>query len=1468
MKKFHLTLLAVAISGCGTDDAVNDPHPVPPTGPVPPTLYTANLVTSGIAISGDVECNGDALSDGIFTVEQGAAFSCTFGAVDLGSYIAPEPNPKAAVANSQSLTSFDVADIKGENATRVLKSIDANPADSDIQLALIDSYDIADVFTQLDDQSAVDAFLTPKVEDATDEVGKAPSSHVDPNVVPAVTPGASNSLDANFVSANAESALVYQPSAEAAANTRAVLTDANGVPLVGVSFFSQGATGITDANGEFDYVWGDELTFGLDTFEFGRIRGNKLDFKLTDVSESAVAKANIQSLIERYTTLSGATRQVPSIVLDTFALYPNVINELINFNLPNGGEIDDSGFHLPNEFNQQFDNGLTKVVDQAIQAKLPRMTQTMFDLASAPQVIATEPSGYVTETLKQMFDQVTTFHVFHDNGSFYGASGYARGMRSLNMNNRAFPVVSARTDINKNQNFGEPQAWSRDGKPYIATHPTIVMPAVPTISKENAVYGLPFVTAGEIGAGKVLFMGNGMYPSILSCPENYWVNGALSIDSAAQTCSTNPNAYVNANHDDNGSMATFFSNVFKWFNQGNSTSGLNIATNIDKGYASWVSTTEGREYDFFVNPAFGFGSVETLSSGGYAGLSPETTPILLLQAYPPLVIGDGMTQQFVADLDHPNLTQDDIAALIAYVHAGGNILFMDGIQTQNPEPIARLADAAGVAIGGTNVAHTDQVNCGSSYYCHGDSLTPNLHAQGEHDMVVLERFEDIAGEGQPYTVQDDGSVEWVDDPTKIVFGIPQYEVAKLDADGNPVIGDDGLPEMVSKYARIFVQTEQEKTAAIAELQAAFPSYPLCNHDYQYEFNCIEVRQGDGITDRGNYGRADFDRYEISSDTIAALVKSSNLGDNVEALYHHEMYYRTKGAQGTRLSETQLNQTYDSLSVWMWNDNNYGYDGSHHHDELGFQTAVEFLNCYTSNAHGQGASCPAELKASLESLSMLHANGELNPSYPLNYMEKPLTRIMLGRSYWDPEIVVDTTSYPGRPEAVTLNASVNIETSGSAVSYTAGNRQATGLWAPQLETVTVSGGVPATITVMLADDLTGLSNHETALKRPPRMQKQFAYDGVSLSFSVPYGGLIYVQPNTQGETASSFNFNGVVKAPYWKEGVWVNEASSPAPIAEIDTGDFLYTTPSGNLARSDIDEFARKMNLFGDAINDFYGRDEITAVGQHRRFTYPELKGFRHHYVNDVQISVGAAHSGYPVMASGFDASAETISMEPLNSWLLWHEFGHNVAAAPFNAPGSTEVTNNLLALYMQEHEERGDAAKMVRLTFDIQKAPLWLSQNSGHAWANGDAGMRLVMFGQLKVWAKANFAIDDWYQTGVEKPSVYGADEGWNMFKLMHRKARGDVQGDSGKNFCSASVTGLSNGDLMMVCSSYVSGYDLSAFYTAWNVGEKSTTLANGDVQYEGGISDKGHAVMEELQRAVSLKSTSGNDPLAVNSIH
>ncbi|EGU36844.1 inner membrane lipoprotein [Vibrio ichthyoenteri ATCC 700023] len=1473
-KLFLATMVSLALAGCNDEDIVftkpdegiEPPTDVtPPTEVEPPTLFISTLKASSKVITGDVDCNGSRIENGRFEVLEGTSFDCRFDGIILGEFTAPIPKTtRNIVANDKVEMSFDLVSLQdGGNATQVLQSINTCKSSNNICLNEIDAIDINEIYQNLDDQEAVDVFLKSKEEEATDEVGKAPSSHVDDKVIPAVDPEADSNLNADFVSADAESSYAYKPSSEGKVLTRSKLMDATGKVISGISFFSANATGMTDENGEFEYLWGDTLTFGIDTFEFGKITGNKIDYKLTDVSDNAVTKANIQALIERYADASTNSYVITSKIQDTFALYPNVINELINLSLPNGGKLEGSNFELPNEFEAQFNHGLTAVIDQTLHTPV-----TFRDRSAPPMLLSMDSGKYVTESLKKIFKNVEKFHVFNDNGSFYGATGYTRGMRALNISNQAFPIMMPRADKNREIPFNQPQAWNREGRPYIAEWPGIKMPAIPTVSEDNATFGFPFVTAGTIGTGKVVFMGNGMYPSILSCPENYWNNRSVTIDSQNLSCTSTQ--IENPVHDDNGSMQLFFSNLFNWFNDNKSTAGIRVATNIDKAYFAHHNSAMGMEYDFFISPSYSFGEVIELTKGSFDGISATDTPILILQAYLPKLIQDGMTNQFVADLDNSNLSQDDISALIKYLNAGGNILFMDAIQTANPEPIGRLADAAGVSIGGENVTPTNQAFCGSSYYC--QTVRPNLHVRGSSEMVVLERFQDNQGE-QPFTVKQDGSVEWIKDETKIKFEIPSYQVAKLDSAGKPVINSDGSAEMITKQARIFVNSAEERQAAIVELQAAFKGTPLCKNEYEWEFNCIETRTGHGKTVRGNYHRAFFDRYEVSPEVVGSMVKAANLGTNFTALYNHEIYYRSKGTQGTRLSTAELNQTYDNLSIWMWNDNPYRYT-TDAQDELGFKQAVQFLNCYTNDQHQNdidAAKCPADLKDSLISNSMIHGEGELhgqmNPSYPLNYMEKPLTRIMLGRSFWDQEITVDTTMYPGRTQGNGEARSATIQTTGKAVSYSAGNNQSTGLWAPQLQTVEVSGGVAATITVMFADDLTGKPNHEKSLKRPPRMQKSYIYDGISLTFKAPYGGLIYIQPKETDLETATFQLDGVEIAAWWKNGNWVEghrPEDSSAPIAEVDTGSFIYTTPVNNIKSIDLVKFAAEMNRFADAASDFYGRDEVTEDGTHRRFTYTKLKEFRHRFVNDVQISIGSAHSGYPVMNSSFNADRTNVPTNAINDWLLWHEVGHNLASAPFSAEGSTEVTNNLLALYMQELEGRNDNPEMDRIKIDIQKAPVWLSSNDKHAWSNGDAGMRLVMFGQLKIWAKANFNIDDWNQRAeVAKSSIYGTDEGWNMFKLMHRLARNNQDAIGEKNYCSASETGLSGGDLMMVCSSYVAGQDLSDFFKAWNVGETSMTNPDGTKVYTGGISDAGLNKITELNLKKPL-----NNPLSVDSIY
>lgn len=177
---------------------------------------------------------------------------------------------------------------------------------------------------------------------------------------------------------------------------------------------------------------------------------------------------------------------------------------------------------------------------------------------------------------------------------------------------------------------------------------------------------------------------------------------------------------------------------------------------------------------------------------------------------------------------------------------------------------------------------------------------------------------------------------------------------------------------------------------------------------------------------------------------------------------------------------------------------------------------------------------------------------MNPSYPLNYMEKPLTRLMLGRSFWDLDVKVDTRQFPGVASSTSSSGgTITLDMSNNVTAWFAGNRQATGQWAQAHVpfTVSVSGEkAPVTITVALADDLTGREKHEVGLKRPPRMTKSFVIGGnraTSETITVPYGGLIYAQG---GDSESvQLTFTGTLAAPLYMDDRWVNDINSPAPV---------------------------------------------------------------------------------------------------------------------------------------------------------------------------------------------------------------------------------------------------------------------------------------------------------------------------------
>ena len=1490
-------LIALAISsallmGCNGGSDSSDPIPPPPVvdpgKPDPekpdilPPVVDPDVIPSAtgvFSLNGDMNfgasviCNDSPATD--FVIKHGDTIVCSFENIELATFTdvqlqttksgSKEKIKLLTLAESDRFVAFTdderISAIANTQALLNKMTVESGNV-IDFKLSALDQlrfdnfYNSADILLPTAEFSAL---ISDKLDEST-ETDSKPSTH-EPESQPVVSPGTSNDLNSGFVSANAEQNLSYQP-------TKVILTegflhDLDGQPIAGVDYYSPSGRGQTDAEGKFSFSWGESVAFGIDTFELGELKANKTQFTVTDLAEGHAGR-NIARLLQRYSDATDHI-QISERVHNEFAKYPNVINEALNIELSESVKLNDGTGNeelVAGEFDKQFESGLAQQIDSAICGETCK-SNLLFSPLSFPRT-ATVPEQNIQADINKLWgagaDAVTAgwkpvnkFHVFTDSTWFYGSSGGARGQSSINISNRAFPILMARNDNNYWIKFGDKKAWDEKSLAYITEAPSTVEPE--NVGAETATFNLPFISIGELGTGKVMMVGHNRYNSILVCPDNYSWDGSVDNNGV---CSQR-----DADSMDSPDMGNFFTNTFRYLlgeSYSNSAAPITVGTNISHVYFRQAGQQLGRSAEFKADKRFNL-NIEQVAD--FSSVDPETMPLVILNGYEFNAITSDYTIPTIADISTPKLTEQDVSGLLSYVERGGNILIMESIASQPKDDFARLLDGAGLALNGHSV-----INSGPNGY------PDRVREQREHGFWIIERYAAIQGEDNkpalPYTINADGSVNWDFITNNKPDDKPKLEVAK-----KTITNDDGtnveLLAFIDTYNKELSQIDIEKQQLLDEF-----GYPECKlGDYHYEVNCLEYRPGTGIATDGGMYTPRYQELDLNEATAKAMVKAADLGTNIERLYQHELYFRTQGHQGERLNSVDLNRIYQNMTVWLWNDLDYRYESGLNNDELGFERFTEFLNCYGDTADSQTA-CSAELGQSLVDNNMVYGansdvnaeyQGWMNPSYPLNYMEKPLTRLMLGRSYFDLDIKADIRQYPGEAKG-SSSANVEVDLSSNTVAWYAGNRQSTGQWAVahQPFTISVQGNSnPVTVTVALADDLTGREKHELGLQRPPRVSKSFTLPaGGSETFTAPYGGLIYVSGNETGNV--TVNLNGTVAAPWYKDNAWVNPQDSVAPIGEIESNSFIYTAASKNLQASNYggspQQFAQELDIFAEDLNDFYARDEV-GTGHHRKVTDTTLPNNKHHVVNDVAISIGAAHSGYPVMNISFESSSSDIKMSPLNSWLLWHEVGHNAAEAPFSVEGSTEVTNNILALYMQDKH----LGKMARVEQDIRMAPAFVNLETPNAWAAGGNGERLVMFAQLKEWAESEFDITKAI-TG-KLPSYYVTDvngmKGWNLFKLMHRLKRGGLEENMqlpAPNACQ-STQGLSQGDQLMVCASYAAQTDLSGFFSAWSPGSKAYMIPGAtEPSYEGGVTDAGRAAV----KALNLEAPK-HDPLQINSV-
>ncbi len=163
-------------SGPDTGTGGGGSETIPPTDILPPVTYLGKLTVGGQVVKGEVNCDGQVLTEGVFDITQGQSFDCQLGAVHLGSFTAPFPevsrvaSPSDKVEKSFNLLEQYENDEHGKNATKVLQTINSCDEKNTICVTEFDSIDIEEIYLALDNSTAVNEFVELKNKQTESEV--------------------------------------------------------------------------------------------------------------------------------------------------------------------------------------------------------------------------------------------------------------------------------------------------------------------------------------------------------------------------------------------------------------------------------------------------------------------------------------------------------------------------------------------------------------------------------------------------------------------------------------------------------------------------------------------------------------------------------------------------------------------------------------------------------------------------------------------------------------------------------------------------------------------------------------------------------------------------------------------------------------------------------------------------------------------------------------------------------------------------------------------------------------------------------------------------------------------------------------------------------------------------------------------------------------------------------------------------
>ena len=1024
----------------------------------------------------------------------------------------------------------------------------------------------------------------------------------------------------------------------------------------------------------------------------------------------------------------------------------------------------------------------------------------------------------VDAQLEKIYDGVREFHIFRIQFSMWSGMDT---FTTLVTGQNGFPIFSARSDKDpKYTDYPIDYAHNtlkryRPVRPPKSALDYYTDNDIELGDANTSTYSAPIVAGGTIGKGRVLVMGSHLYDSILVNPRNY---------------SHNANNYDKTSTPDSPDMENFFHNTLAWLTEQNPNESLRYSRTGDaikilsnKNKASFVKAyMNGTNFvPFEIHNNFNIVTDENpkyiptwreASDNGL--LSPEQYPLIILEDFQmrtsftsyskPKEERDGTVRR---------TGMDEVELIIDYIRHGGGVLIMES---------PSFADELGV----TRTASNEILKKAgiTTYFANNKSkvrLLPNKNEAGgvaRYDMCVADYI------GYTDLQRRLGMDDYSNVPTTL-------QGLKDLLDQNDKLSY--LEEVLERRKRNIFK-EGNSTSSLTSLDCGNVEVTL--EDGSKSNIQTNLVKGDGILEQNQYDR--YAKYPIDLNFVQA---QGDVGGSMNTLLSHEL-------KENLLSSVDLNREYTNMSALLLNDAVFTGDK--------FNSLNDLLGEYKTGGR------------------FVNSNGEFNPIFSftdhkiLDFRQYPVTRMIIERSFYDKTLKYDPSQFPGETTSIGADetASIYLYRNTQFQKWYAGNMQSTGLYAPAHSdiTITLPDGVDESkvqVQIGVGDNVGGIFRHEIALKRPPKYVKKYKFIDSNGNYTKtitvqhPYGGLIFLKSfdSTKAEDATAtVSFTGVQKVVRFvldetTESQWDTiRASATAPKAELESKHHIITVAKANMASLSFDE-VRQLALDYDqeAINayDFYGYDR-ECVEPYTEHTPPSCSNdkkmaHKHREVFDPHISVGAGHSGYPVMVMSWKPSKTTFPQDPKNSWLLWHEGGHNMVESWLGIAGATEVANNVMCLHQQKR-----FGKTLRTAGSISSVGTILAKSQ--PWADGGNFGRLLMFHQLPKWIDANYLTEfkeknpKYYENGNPKSDYPFLDgDGFDIYKILHREARDRATSDDKYDVC-MKQSGKTKTDMLSICTSAILELDTKPFFEKWKAGVVGIGNVDGQNVYDssGGISD------------------------------